>query len=71
MKEEFQVWELKVDLNKRSAVLTMKEDSDAPELVRQEFGYTNFPLDEIKFYIELGCIDGYNPVYVLMLPSER
>jgi len=76
-KEEFQVWELKVAEDEngiRSAVLTMKEDSDQPVLVKQEFLRTDFPLDSIKFFVQLG---GYGPdaenwteCMVLMLPNE-
>ncbi|GAF86086.1 unnamed protein product, partial [marine sediment metagenome] len=69
-KEEFQVWELEV-FSDKTAILTMKEDSGCPNLVEQKIHYTDFPLESIKFYIELGSIDGVNPVYVLMLPSER
>jgi hypothetical protein len=69
--EEFQLWELFVDVENQSAVLTMQEDSDKPELVRQEIEYTSFPLQSVKFYVELGSIDGQNPIYVLMLPTER
>jgi len=58
-KEQFQIWELKK--TGTSAVLTMKEDSDEPVLVRQKIEYTDFPLDEIKLYL----IDG-----VLLLTSE-
>jgi len=68
--EEFQIWELKVDLEKKTAVLTMKEDSDKPAKVKQEFEYTNFPLDNVKFYLQLGSIDGVNPAYILMLTNE-
>jgi len=57
----FQIWILRVDLENNTAVLTMQEDSGEPELVRQEIKFTDFPLDEIKFYL----VDG-----VLMLPSE-
>jgi hypothetical protein len=59
-KEPFQLWELKVNKD-HSAILTMKEDSEQPDLVKQEIGFTDFPLDEIKLYL----IDG-----VLLLPSE-
>lgn len=55
----FQLWELKKDRNK--AVLTMREDTGQPCLIRQEYEYTDFPLDEISFYLMGG---------VLMLPSE-
>lgn len=59
-KESFQLWELKVNKDK-SCILTMKEDSDSPILVKQEIEWTDFPLDYIKLYL----IDG-----VLLLPSE-
>lgn len=48
-------------LGKSKAVFEMKEDTDAPVLVRQNIPYTDFPLSSIKFYIVNG---------VLMLPSE-
>jgi hypothetical protein len=67
-KEEFQLWELKV--NDKKAVLTMKEDSDQPELVRQEIPYTDFPIEGVKFYLQYGSIDGETPDYILMLTSE-
>ena len=73
-KEVFQVWELKVDLEKKKAVLTMKEDSDTPELVRQEISHTDFPLDYIKFYVEeggYGSMDNWTPCLVLEVPTER
>ena len=55
----FQVWKLKVKDNK--GVLEMREDSDLPVVVRQEYGYTDFPLDEIEIWV----VDG-----VVLLPSE-
>lgn len=58
--QEFQLWELAVAGNK--AVLTCKEDTDAPEVVRQEIEYTDFPLEHITLYVEGG---------VLLLPSEH
>lgn len=59
--QPFQVWTIKVDFAKQSAVVTMQEDSGGHELVRQEIEYTDFPLKRIKLY----CIDK-----VLMLLSE-
>ena len=55
----FQVWKLTTKDNK--GVLTMKEDSGQPKLVRQGISYTDFPLGSIEFWL----IDG-----VLILPSE-
>ena len=72
-KEYFQAWELKVNED-NSAVLTMKEDSNTPELVRQEIPFTNFPLKSIKFYVEEGGYGDekkWTPCLVLMLPNER
>ena len=68
--KEFQIWELAVDTEKKTAVLTMKEDSDKPKLVKKEIAFTDFPLSNVKIYVQLGSIDGVNPVLVLMLTSE-
>lgn len=60
-KEPFQVWNLTLSpCGGSDAVLTMKEDSGAPEVVKQLIEYTDFP-----FNVELWLIDG-----VLILPSE-
>ena len=60
--QHFQLWTLKKtdNLKKDSAVVTC-EDGDGKLLKKQEIGYSDFPLDEIRIY----CIDG-----VLLLPSE-
>jgi len=55
----FQIWELKAKNEK--GIVTCKEDSNMPEIVKQKIPYTDFPLAKIKLYL----IDG-----VLMLPSE-
>ena len=57
--EPFQIWKLEKTGTK--AVLTMQEDSNTSILVKQEIGFTDFPLDEIKFYLQNN---------VLMLPNE-
>ena len=59
LEEPFQIWELEV--KDRKAVLTMKEDTDQPILVKQDIDHTDFPEGLWKFYL----IDG-----VLLLPSE-
>ncbi len=68
--EPFQIWELEVLNEPRSevgrkkimAVVTMREDSNQPVLVRQEIPYTDFPgPGKFKMYL----IDN-----VLMLPGE-
>lgn len=56
----FQVWELKVNEDK-SAVVTMKEDSDKPNMVTQKVRSTDFPLNKVKVYVQNG---------VILLPSE-
>ena len=71
-KEPFQVWELKVS-GYKTAVLTMKEDTNTPILVEQEIPYTDFPLTYIKFYVQeggYGTEENWTNCLVLMLPSE-
>jgi hypothetical protein len=58
--EEFQVWVLKVDLEKRKGVLTC-DDGNGSVVFSKRIEYTDFPLPEIRFY----CTDG-----VILLPSE-
>ena len=57
-REPFQLWTLNV---KNSAAVLEATNGNEIVLVEQNITYTDFPLDEIKFYL---C-DG-----VLMLPSE-
>lgn len=57
----FQIWTLTVDLNKKSGVLIMRQDTNAPVEIKEEIQYTDFPLDEIKIYL----IDS-----IMLLPSE-
>lgn len=59
MLQEFQIWRLKVD--DYSGVLTCERDTDDIFLT-ENIPYTDFPLKEIKLYLENG---------VLCLPSER
>ena len=71
--EEFQVWRLEVDKEKKTAVLTMKEDTGQPELVRQEIPYTDFPLESIEFYVAVdgyGTAENWTECLVLMLKNE-
>lgn len=60
-KEPFQVWKLVVA--DRKAVVTCIDGNDK-EVVRQEVGYTDFPLESIELY----CIDG--EYKVILLTSE-
>jgi hypothetical protein len=63
--QEFQLWELKVKTDKnggKSAVVTLREDTGEPVVIRQKIEYTDFPLDYIKLYVEGGT---------LLLPSEH
>lgn len=62
--KDFQLWELKVKEGK--GVLTCKADSGCKPVITQKFDFTDFPLAEIKFYVEAG-----EAGRVLMLPSER
>lgn len=69
MLRDFQFWRLKVNADK-SALLTCERDTD-DVVISQHIEYTDFPLDEVRLYLALGSVDGENPEYVLMLPSER
>ena len=60
--QEFQLWELKVDPEAKTGVLTLREDDDVKPTVTQKIEYTDFPLASIKLYLENG---------LLLLPSER
>jgi hypothetical protein len=68
--EDFQVWTLKVSNGK--AVLTMKEDTNTPVIVKQEIPYTDFPLDEIEVWAinDHNCNGEYGDHVVLILKSE-
>lgn len=56
---EMQFWKLKVNADK-SATLTCERDTDDVAF-KQEIGYTDFPLDSVKVYVQNG---------VILLPSE-
>jgi hypothetical protein len=63
MLKDFQIWKLKVtetDTTKTAELLCERDTDDA--VITQNIDYTDFPLPEIKLYLESG---------VLMLPSER
>jgi hypothetical protein len=55
----FQVWTLAVNLSEQSGVV--RGYNDTTLIITQKIPFTDFPLDEIKFYL----MDG-----VLLLPSE-
>ena len=57
--EEFQVWTLTV-ADDRTA-LAVGDDGNGREVARQVIEFTDFPLDEIKLYLDQGT---------LMLPGE-
>jgi hypothetical protein len=58
--EEFQVWTLTVDLEKRSGVLVC-DDENYNVVFTKAIPYTDFPLAEVKFYFTDNTI---------LLPSE-
>ena len=66
MLAEFQLWELRVDLEEKTGLLTCKADSDCPPVIMQRFEFTDFPLAELKLYVEAS-----GSSRVCMLPSER
>lgn len=69
--EPFQVWELHKG-SRRDALITCTDGrEDSLELCRQHVQYTDFPLDEVKLYLEYGGLDPETPAWILMLPNER
>lgn len=71
MLQEHQFWTLTVKDN--TAVLKCERDADDVFLT-QEIEYTDFPLPEMKVWLELGETsfgNGPQRVMVAMLPSER
>lgn len=70
MLRDIQFWKLKVNADK-SAILTCSRD-EGDVAITQRIPYTDFPLDEVKVWVELG---GESPegrrMMVAMLPSER
>jgi len=56
----FQLWRIEVHKDK-SFTVTCREDTNTPNLVKQEAEYTDFPLDQFEFY----CVQG-----VVMLKGE-
>lgn len=71
--EKFQVWKLIVGSN-RAAILKCTDGDKGNgeiEICRQFIPYTDFPLPEIKIFVEYGSLDGENPAWIAMLPSER
>jgi len=70
---EFIVWTLKVSDHK--GIVTATADEEAV-LYSQTIEYTDFPLDEIVLWVEMGAWNPWNPkdkqpFYVIMLPSEH
>lgn len=64
--EEFQVWKLKVDLAKHSAVISC-EDGNHNEVFSEAIEFTSFPLDEI----ELWCEPNERGGMTIYLPGEH
>jgi len=72
-KQTFQVWKFTCNTELKMGTLTC-EDGNGNELVRQEIEYTDFPLDEITLWAELGgygSMEDWTEAMVLMVPSER
>lgn len=59
---EFQLWTLRKNKTGNGAVLTCAADSGRPPAITQRISFTDFPLNEVKLYVEGG---------VLLLPSEH
>ena len=67
MLRNMQFWTLKVQGSK--ATLVCERDS-GDVAITKKIGYTDFPLDEIRIWVEAGACGGRS-VMVAMLPGER
>jgi len=73
MQQPFQVWKFNCNTKLHLGTVTC-EDGNGNELVRQEIEYTDFPLDELTLWAELGGYgseENWTEAMVLMVPSER
>jgi len=68
-REEFQVWRLKVSPD--NTAILVGDDGDGRKLAEQSIPFTDFPLSEIKIYVEVGYVDAEEGGYIMMLPGER
>ena len=68
MLQGMQFWTLKVCPDK-TAVLECVADSGMEPALSYKIEYTDFDLDEIKFYVQPGQVGG-KKVWVIFLPSE-
>lgn len=67
---DFQVWKMTTDLKSKTALI-IAENGNGKKIHERPITFTDFPLPEIEFFLELGSLDGVTPKRVLMLPSER
>jgi len=63
---EMHFWQLEVDQEARSAVLTARADSGEPAFITQRIPFSDFPLAKIDVW---AAYDGTN--WTLYLPSEH
>jgi len=63
-----QFWTLTV--KDGDAVLICERD-EGDVVITQDIGPSDFPLPEMKIWIELGSLDGLKPAWIMMLPTER
>ncbi len=64
-----QFWTLRVNTIEGTAVLICERDT-GDLAIQHGIEYTDFPLDEIKVWLEIGMV-GDEQALVAMLPSER
>jgi len=67
MLQDIQFWTIRVDEEKRTALVTCARDED-DVVIRQRIPWTDFPLAEQRIWVERG---GPNDTWVAMLPGER
>jgi hypothetical protein len=66
---DLQFWELTV--RDGAGLLTCVADAGLPPAITQAIAFTDFPLSEVRVWVERGSVDGVTEIMVAMLPSER
>lgn len=70
MLRDIQFWTLRRHKSGPGADLTCERDA-GQVAIKQEIPFTDFPLDEIKLYVEPAGEYKGRPLYVILLPGEH
>ena len=69
LKKDFQVWSIRKSSNPRFMATLFLDDQPIQNIEYTDFPFHEFP-NGLSVYVQLGSLDGTNPCWVCMLPSE-